>query len=175
MATLKAKIQEDLKAALKEGREAELSVLRMLMAAASSRETEKRTKLWKAKPDLATKDLEKESQLTDEELLGVISSEIKKRREALLLFEKGKREDLAKKEKAEMEILERYLPEQLPEEEIRELVKEAVAAYRASLAPPEREKVGMKDMGKIMAELMPKVKGKADGSVVSNIAKEILN
>jgi len=164
--SFKEKIQRDLKLALKGKREIELSVLRMLMAAIFNKEIEKRTRIWKEKPDLLVEDLEKESQLgTDEEIIQVISSEIKKRKEAILEFEKGKREDLVKKEKTEMEFLQKYLPEQLSEEEIKKLVEEAI------------EKVGakeMKDMGRVMAVLMPKVKGKADGSVVSKIVKELL-
>jgi len=162
---LKEKFQEDLKNSLKEKNEIVVSVLRMFLAAVSNKETEKRTKIWKQKPDLKPEELEKESQLTSEELIEVVSSEIKKRKEAILEFGKGKREDLVKKEKAEMEILQKYLPEQLSEEEIKKLAKEAV------------EKVGakeIKDMGKVMAELMPKVKGKADGALVSKIVKKLL-
>lgn len=163
---LKDKIQEDLKTALKEGKKAETSVLRLLLAAINNRETEKRTKIWKSKPELKTEELEKESQLTDEEITEVISSESKKRREAVGLYEKGGRPELAEKEKEELEILKSYLPEQLSEEEIKKLVKEAI------------EKTGakdQKDMGKVMAELMPGVKGKADGSLVSKIVKESLS
>ncbi len=162
---LKEKFQEDLKNSLKEKNEIVVSVLRMFLAAVSNKETEKRTKIWKQKPDLKPEELEKESQLTNEELIEVVSSEIKKRKEAISEFEKGKREDLVKKEKAEMEILQKYLPEQLSEEEIEKLVKEAV------------DKIGakeIKDTGKVMAELMPKVKGKADGGLVSKIVKELL-
>ncbi len=106
---LKFKIQDDLKSALKEKREIKLSVLRMLSAAIFNREIDKRTRIWKEKPELSAEELKKESQLTDEEIIKVISSEIKKRKEAILLFEKGKREDLVKKEKKEMEVLEKYL------------------------------------------------------------------
>jgi uncharacterized protein YqeY len=162
---LKQKIQEDLKSALREKKELELSVLRMLNAAIINKEKEKRYKIVKEGPELAEPELEKQSQLVEEEVLEVISSEIKKRKEAILLFEKGERQELAEKEKREIGILQNYLPEQLPEEELRKLVKEAI------------EKTGakeMKDMGKIMAELMPKVKGKADGSLVSKIVKELL-
>ena len=165
MDLLKQKIQEDLKKALKENREAEVSTLRMTIATISNRETEKRTKIWKEKPESSVKDLEKDSQLTDEEILEVISSEIKKRKESILEFEKGKREDLVEKEKMETEILKKYLPEQLSEKEIKKLVKEAI------------EKVGAKepkDIGKAMAELMPQVKGRADGALVSKIVKESL-
>jgi len=163
--TLKEKIQENLITALKGKKEIELSALRMVLAAISNKETEKRTKTWKEKPELKVKELEKESQLTDEEAIEVIFSEIKKRKEAILEFEEGKREDLAKKEKAEMEILGKYLPEQLSEEEIKKLAKETI------------EKTGaeeIKDMGKVMAELMPKVKGKTEGGLVSKIVKELL-
>ncbi|MFQ6049847.1 MAG: GatB/YqeY domain-containing protein [Candidatus Paceibacterales bacterium] len=172
---LEQKIEENFKKAFKEKREIEVSTLRMLRAAIFNEEKEKRYKLSKEKPDLEAKDLEKESSLTDEEILNVIFSEIKKRKEALLLFEKGKREDLVKKTEAEIKILKRYLPKQLSEEEIKELAKKAIAALRASLAPSEREKVGIKDMGKVMAELMPKLKGKAEGSLVSKIVKELLS
>ena len=173
---LKTKIEEDFKNVLKEKRKIEISTLRMLKAAIFNKEKEKRYKLSQAKPELTEKELEKESQLTDEETIAVISSEIKKRKEAILEFEKGKRDDLPRhllekvrglveKEKKEKKILEKYLPEQLSEEEIKKLAKKAI------------EKVGakeLKNMGKVMAEIMPKVKGKADGRTVSQIVKELL-
>jgi len=121
--------------------------------------------LSRQKPELTGEELEKESQLIDEELIEVISSEVKKRKEAILEFERGKRKDLAKKEKAEMKILQNYLPEQFSEEEIRKLIEEAIKKTGAK---------EIKDMGKVMSELMPKVKGKADGSLVSKIVKEVL-
>lgn len=163
---LKEKIQEELKNSLKKKNEVVVSTLRMFLAAASNKETEKRTKIWKQKPDLNPEELEKESQLTGEEIIEVISSEIKKRRESISEFEKGGRNDLVQKEKSEMEILQKYLPEQLSEEEVENLVKEAVNKTGAKK---------IKDMGKVMAELMPKVKGKADGSLVSKIVKESLS
>lgn len=163
---LKEKIQQDLKNALKEAKETELSVLRMVFSAIVNKEKEKRYKKIKEKPDLKEGELEKESRLTDEEISEVISSEVKKRKEAISLFEKGGRRDLAEKEKKELEILEKYLPEQLSEDELKKLAEEAV------------EKTGakeIKDMGKVMAELMPKVKGKSDGGTVSKIIKELLS
>lgn len=162
---LKQKIQEDLKTALMEKRELELSVLRMLTSAVTNKEKEKRYKKSRENPESTESELEKESQLTDEEIMEVISSEVKKRKEALLLFEKGNRQDLAEKEKKEAGVLQKYLPEQISEEEIRNLAKEAVAKTGAKDA---------KDMGRVMAELMPKVKGRADGSLVSKIIKELL-
>lgn len=163
--SLKEKITQDLNNALKEKKEAELSVLRMLGAAITNKEKEKRFKASKMKPEIGEKDLIKESQLTDEEIIDVISSEIKKRKEAAALFEQGKRQDLAQKEKKEAEILKAYLPEQLSEEEIRKLAEEAI------------EKTGakeQKDMGRVMAELMPRIKGKTDNTLVSKIVKELL-
>lgn len=162
---LKQKIQEDLKTALKEKRELELSVLRMLSSAMVNKEKEKRYKISREKPALTEEKLSKESQLTEEETLAVVAAEAKKRKEAIFEFEKGKREDLAEKEKAELEILKKYLPEQISEEELRNLTREAITKTGAK---------EMKDMGKIMAELMPKIKGKADGSLVSKIVKELL-
>ena len=162
---LKQKIQEDLKSALKEKKELELSVLRMLSAAITNKEKEKRYKIVKERPELTEEELGKESCLADEETTEVISTEVKKRKEALLLFEKGGRQDLAEKEKKEAAILQEYLPEQLSEEEVKKIVKEAVGKVGAK---------EIKDMGKVMAELMPKVKGKADGSLVSKIIRELL-
>jgi hypothetical protein len=163
---LKIKIEEDFESALKEKRKAEIATLRMLKAAIFNKEKEKRYKLSQEKPELTGEELEKESQLSDEEVMSVISSEIKKRKEAILEFQKGKREDLMKKEKAEMKILQSYLPEQLPEKEIKKLAQESI------------EKIGaknLKDMGKVMSELMPKLKGKAEGSLTSKIVKELLS
>jgi len=177
--TLKSKIQEDFKKFLKEKKEIGVSTLRMLSSAIFNREKEKRYKLAKdyyppaalpaeggaPKPDLKEKDLEKKSQLIDEEIVQVIFSEIKKRKEAIEGFEKGKRMDLVEKEKKEMEILKKYLPEQFSEAEIKKMVKEVIKEVRAE---------SLKDIGKVMGKLMPKLKGKAEGSVVNKIVKELL-
>ena len=198
MAALKQKIQQDLTTALKEKKELELSVLRMLNAAIINKEKEKRYKIssqrdksltelpkeakvkkrvnlsspfhpslcsGKVKTELTVEELEKESGLLEDEVLEIISSEIKKRKEAALLFEKGKRMDLSEKERAEAKILEKYLPEQLSEEEIKKLAREIIEKNGAK---------NLKDMGKVMAELMPKLKGKADGGLVSKIIRELL-
>jgi hypothetical protein len=159
------KIHEDVKSALKEKKEIELSSLRMLLAAASNKEAEKRTKIWKGKPNLSAEELEKEAKLSDEEVVDVISSEVKKRRESILEFEKGNREDLVKKEKSELEILLKYLPEQMQEEEIKKLVSEIIAKLGAK---------EIKDMGKVMGVITARVKGKADMGLVSKIVKESL-
>jgi len=181
---LKQTIQADLKKAVKENNDIVRSTLRMLLAAILSKEKEKRYKIFKdynpptasshsslrseqaPEPELTEKELAEKSCLTDEEIIEVISSEIKKRKEAILGFEKGERKELAEKEKSEMEVLEKYLPEQLSEEEIKRLVKETIEEVGAE---------DIKDMGKVMAVLIPKVKGKADGSMVSRIVKGLLS
>jgi len=159
----KQQIQQDLKEAQLKRDEILVSVLRMLLAAIGNKEIEKRTKLSKSEP---IEKLEELSKLSEEEIIETISSEVKKRKEAILEYEKGERRDLADKEKKEAEILGNYLPQQLTEEEIKKIVKETI------------EKVGakeMKDIGKVMADLMPKVKGKADGNLVSKVVKESLS
>lgn len=169
---LKEKIQEEIKNAMRGGDELTTSTLRMLVASVISKEKEKRFKISKdlpaqaGKPTLSEEGLIKESQLTDEEVLDVISSEVKKRRDAVALYEKGNRPELAKKEKDEIVILQKYLPEQLSEEDIKKLVADAIAKTGAK---------EIKEMGKVMAELNPKIKGKTDGSIVSKIVKDLLN
>ena len=162
---LKEQIQQDLNGAIKNKEELKSSVLRMLSAAFLNKEKEKIFKISKDKPELSPEDSKKESMLSDEEIMDVISSEAKKRRESISGYEEGGRTEMAEKEKKELEILEKYLPEQLSEEEIKNLAKEAVDKTGAS---------SVKDMGKVMAELMPKVKGRADGGLIGKIVKELL-
>ena len=160
---IKEKILQNLNAAVKEKKDTEVLVLRQILATVLNKEKEKRFKISKEKAGLSGQELEKESFLTEEETLEVVSYEAKKRRESIIEFEKGGRSDLVEKERKELTIIETYLPDQLNEEEIRKLVREAI------------EKTGakeQKDMGRVMAELMPKTKGKADGSLVSRIVKE---
>ncbi|MFH1714153.1 MAG: GatB/YqeY domain-containing protein [Candidatus Nealsonbacteria bacterium] len=161
----KEKIKQDLTLALKGKMEAEISVLRQLLAVILNKEKEKRYKIGKGKPGLTEEELVKESSLVEGEIVDVISSEAKKRKESISEFEKGGRQELVQKEKSELEVLMKYLPEQMSEEELKKLSKEAI------------EKVGaesQKDMGKVMAELMPKVKGKADGGLISKTVKDLL-
>ena len=152
---LKKRIQQDLNSGIIGKKELEVLVLRQLLAAVLNKEKEKRFK----------SEEKKEMNLTDEEMIEVISSETKKRKEAIGFYVKGDRPVLAEKEKKELEILEKYLPEQLSEEEVRKLAKEAIEKTGAE---------SIKDMGKVMAELMPEIKGKAEGGLVSRIIKEIL-
>ncbi|MCZ6527691.1 MAG: GatB/YqeY domain-containing protein [Candidatus Dadabacteria bacterium] len=145
---LRELIPEDLKNALRNKNTFELSVLRMLQAALINKEIDKR----------------KEA-LTDEDVISVIGTEIKKRRDAAREFEKVNRPDAADQEKAEIEILMKYMPQQMSEDEIRDTVKKAVEDTQAK---------SMQDIGKVMKVLMPQVKGKADGSIVNKIVKEAL-
>jgi len=162
---LKEKIEQDLNEAVKKKYEVNSLVLRQLLAVILNKEKEKRFKINKEKSEISEEDLGEESRLTDEEIIEVIFSEVKKGKEAISEFEKGERRDLVEKEKKELEILQKYLPEQLLEEEIEELAKETIERIGAKEA---------KDMGKVMTELIPQVKGRAEGGVVSKIVKELL-
>ena len=104
--------------------------------------------------------------LEDEQVIEILAKEVKQRNEAILEFQKGNREDLVESAKAEIEILKEYLPQQLSEEEIKEIVINVADNLGAS---------SMKDMGKVMAEVRPKVVGRADGRLVSSIVKNYLN
>lgn len=161
----KNKISQNLKIALKEKREIEVSVLRMVLAAILNKEKEKRYRLNKENPDLGQEELEKEGQLTEEEITLIVSIEAKKRKESIMAFEKGERKDLAEKEKKELDILKKYLPEQLSEKELYEIIKQVIVETGAK---------EIKDTGKVMKEVMPKVMGGADGNQVSIIVKELL-
>jgi hypothetical protein len=161
MATLE-RLSQDLKKAQKRQAVLEVSVLRLVMSALNNKQIEKRTKLSKSEP---LEKLDSLSQLTEEEVLEVVSSEAKKRRESITEFTKGNRQDLVNKEKEELEILGEYLPKQLSEEEIRDFVKGAVKVTGAKTSA---------EIGKVMQELMPKVKGRADGSLVNKIVRELL-
>lgn len=161
---LKERIQKDLKESLKKEDTTKSLVLRLLLSNIYNQEIEKKAKLRK-KGESSKEEIEKEGQLTDNEIIEIIYSEIKKRKEAILEFRKGKREDLENREKKEIEILQEYLPEQLSRNELKSLALEII------------EKIGakeLKDLGRVMAEIMPKVRGKAEGSEVSKIVKELL-
>jgi len=166
MDTLKSKIENDLKSALKQKKETELSVLRMVKADIINKEKEKRYQISKEKPGLSEKELEEKSSLGNEEIEDIIFSKIKKSKESIAGFEKGKRDDLVEKEKKELEVLKKYIPEQLSEEEIKKIAQQVVEKSGAK---------SIKDMGKVMSEIMTQVKGKAEGSVVSKIIRELLS
>jgi uncharacterized protein len=148
---LKQRLTTDMTAALKARENVRLSTLRMALAAVQ-------------KAEVAGKEAK---DLSDAEVLDVLTSEAKKRREAVTAYRDAGRDELADKEQAEAEILAEYLPEQLSEDEIKQLVTDAIAQTGAA-------ELGPRGMGKVMGALQPKVRGKADGAVVAAEVKRQL-
>jgi uncharacterized protein YqeY len=142
------KFMNDIKEAMKSGDKETLSVLRM------------------AKGSLDKERIDKKREVNDELLTEVVAREIKTRNESIKEFEKGGREDLVEKTKNEVEVLKKYLPEQLSEEEVDKIVEEAINEVKAET---------MKDMGKVMGIVTPKVKGRFDMSLVSAKIKSKLS
>ncbi|WP_346912974.1 GatB/YqeY domain-containing protein [Clostridium sp.] len=105
-------------------------------------------------------------EVDDNKVIEILAKEVKQRRDSMVEFDNGNRQDLVDQTKAEIEILLQYLPQQLTEEEIRKIVMESAEKLGTS---------SIKDMGKLMADVRPKVNGRADGKVVSQIVKEYLN
>jgi len=163
MNNLRERLNQELKEAQLKRDEIKLSVLRMALAALQNKEIEKRTKLSKTE---AIEKLEQLSQLSEEEVLGVLAAEAKKRRESISAFKQGNRLDLVAKEERELKTLEAYLPAQLSEDEVRGLAREAIGQTGAKTK---------QDLGKVMAALLPRVKQRADGQLVSRIVQELLS
>ena len=145
--SLTEQLQADMKSAMRDGDAHRRDTLRMAIAAVQNAEKEKRRPL------------------SEEETLAVLSRQVKTRRESVKAFRDAGRDDLADKEQAEIELLAPYLPQQLGEDEVRALVSEAIATTGAS-SPA--------DMGRVMGALMPRLKGRADGSLVSRLVNEEL-
>ncbi|MCE5198027.1 MAG: GatB/YqeY domain-containing protein [Armatimonadota bacterium] len=145
--SLTDKLQEDMKHALKSRDELRLSTIRLIKSSVSYAR------------------IAKGSELTDDEVLGVISREAKQRRESIEGANAAGRADIAEREKAELDILTEYLPKQLDEAEIEAIVRDTVAEVGA---------VDIKDRGKVMGPLMQKVRGKADGKLVSQVVERVL-
>lgn len=146
--SIKEQLTADMKEAMKSHDKDRLSVIRFVRGAIRQAEIDGGHK-----------------ELSDEDVIGVISKEVKMRKDSIEEFKKGGREDLVAKTQAEIDVLMPYLPAQLSEDEIRALVKEAVEKTGASTP---------KDMGKVMGMLMPKVKGRADGKLVNTIVRSML-
>jgi uncharacterized protein YqeY len=144
MSTLKDRLRTDLTASMKARDEVRSSTLRMVLTAITNAE-------------VAGKE---QRELTDEDIIGVLSTEAKKRREAAVAFEEGNRPEMAAKEAAEGEVIAAYLPEQLTETEIADLVTSAIAQTGTAGE-------GMRAMGKVMGVVSPQVKGRADGGAVA--------
>ena len=139
MATLKERITEDMKAAMRSGEKERLGVIRMITAAIKQREVDERI------------------MLDDAQVLSVLEKMIKQRKESLVQFQAGNRQDLVDKEAAEITLLQGYLPSQLSDAEIDGLIQDAIAATGAA---------SIKDMGKVMAVIKGKAQGRADMAAV---------
>lgn len=151
---LKDKIESEIKEALRAREELRLSVLRMLSSAIHNQEIEKRARSGGAAPELS-----------DEEIIRAIRSELKKRKDASQAYTKGGRAEAAKKEKAEAEILSAFLPREISDEELDEIISQAASALG---------KVSEKEFGKFMAWVMGRVKGRASGDRVADAVKKKL-
>lgn len=149
---LKETILDELKNAMKNKDAGRLQVLRSLKAKILEKEISERKG--------------GESDISDEQVLEVLMKAAKQRKESIDSFEKGGREDLVEKEKAELAIIEEFLPQMMSEDEVRTAVKEQIEKMGAS---------DMSDMGKVMGVMMGKLKGKAEGSLVSRVVKEELS
>ncbi len=146
--SIKERLQQDLKESLKKKDTIRLNTIRSIINAIKNKEI----------------DLRKE--VTEEEIYAILNSLAKQRRESIEQYEKGGRQDLVDQEKRELEIILEYLPEQLSEKEIEKIVKETIEEVGAS---------SMKDLGKVMKAVMPKVKGRADGKKVNEIVRSLLS
>ena len=147
--SLKEKLMEDMKQAMKAKKEGRLRLAVIRMVRSAIRQAE----------------IDGKKELDDEGIVSIISKEVKSRKDSLEEFRKGNRADLVQETEEEISVLLPYLPQQLSEDEVRALVEEAVRATGAAT---------QKDMGKVMGVLMPKVKGRADGKLVNRLVREKL-
>ena len=146
--SLKERLMADLKDAMKNKDKLRKDVITMVRAAIKQKEVDERV------------------ELDDSDIENIISKQLKEKKASIEEFKKGNREDLVEKTNDEIEILLEYLPEQLSDEELKEIIKKVI---------DENEITSMKDIGKLMKNVMPLIKGKADGKQVNIIAKELLN
>lgn len=144
---LKQRIQEEMKAAMKGGEKRRLGTIRLLLAAIKQREVDERI------------------ELNDTQILAVLDKMVKQRRDSIEQFEKAGRTELAEQEQFEIGILQEYLPEALSDDKIAALIDEAIASTGAS---------SIRDMGKLMGQLKPKLQGRADIGAVSALIREKL-
>ena len=148
--SLQQRITDDMKTAMRDGDALKVSVIRMLRATFKNKEIEK----GKGNP------------LTEQDVIETLVSSVKQHKDSIDQFRKGGRMDLVSKEEKELEILQSYLPQPLSVEEVREKARTLIREIGAQ---------GPKDMGKVMKALMPHVTGRADGSVVSQVVKDLLS
>lgn len=145
---IKEKVSKDVTDAMKARDKARLSALRMLLSALKNKEIELRP-----------------NPMTDEDSMQVVQTLIRQRNESIVQFRAGGRLDLATKEEEEIKVLKPYLPQQLSPEELKALISGIAGEIKAS---------GMKDMGRLMKEVMPRVKGRAEGKLVNDTVKKVL-
>ena len=148
MASIREKLGEDLKAAMREKAELRLSTIRMMRA------------------EILNKDKETGKEASEEDILKVLQSMVKKREDAAEQFAKGGREELAQKEREEIKIVQEYLPAQMSDAELQQAVQAAITEAGAS---------SMKDMGKVMALLTKQLSGKASSARISQVVRAMLN
>ncbi|HAJ32508.1 MAG TPA: glutamyl-tRNA amidotransferase [Candidatus Atribacteria bacterium] len=146
--SLEEVIFNDMKKALKGNEKLKLSTLRLIRAAIKNAEISKKDKL------------------TEDEVIGIVANNLKKLEESLDIFNKGQRPELADKAKKEIEIVKKYLPEQLSEEEVEKIVKETIIKFGFK---------GLQDIGPAMREIIPQLRGKADGKVVNKMVRDLLD
>jgi gatB/yqey domain protein len=145
--SLMEQLTADMKTAMKQGEKERLSVIRLVRGAVRQAE------------------IDGKKTLTDDEVIGVITKEVKMRRDSIEEFERGGRADLIEKTKMEIDLLMPYLPAQLTADEVKKIVEDTVVEVGAATA---------KDMGKVMGVLMPRLKGRADGKLVNEIVRSLL-
>lgn len=145
--SMQAKLMDDLKTSMKTKNKLRKDVITMVRAAVKQREVDERV------------------ELNDEDVIEIISKQVKQKKDSIVEFEKGDRPDLVELTNKEIDILLEYLPLQLTEEELDEIVKATIEEVDAKTA---------KDIGKVMGSILPKVKGKADGSTINRLAREYL-
>jgi uncharacterized protein YqeY len=145
---LKERIQDDMKAAMKGGDKRRLGVIRLILAAIKQREVDERV------------------DLDDTQVLAVLDKMVKQRRDSISQYQKAGRSDLVEQEAFEIEVLKAYLPEAMSEEEIAALITDAITRTGAS---------SIRDMGKVMGQVKPKVQGRADMGAVSALVKKQLS
>ena len=148
MADLKTRINDDVKTAMREKDKARLATLRLITAALKQKEVDDRI------------------ELNDEQVVAILEKMLKQRKDSIEQFEKAGRDELAAQEKSEIEIIQVYMPEQLSDDEIESLIKEAISSTGAE---------SMKDMGKVMGQLKPRLAGRADMGAVSGKIKALLS
>jgi len=151
--SIKQRLDTDMKQAMKAREQRTVTCIRMLKSKLLEREVALRSKEGK------------DYEITNEEALTVISTYAKQRRDSISSYRDGGREELATEEEAELEIVERYLPQQLSEDALRELIAGAIAESGAST---------IKDLGSVMKLVVPKTKGLADGKLVNQLVRELL-